>query len=153
MDEIARKFREHLARFDSFLATFGAVAEKGVSDIAYRMELLGFTIAVHARFVCMEDGCLDQSGADFIHCRGELRRAFGHDLDDAADTRPVIKKVLTNFRCAGTRDHLPDVEVGHVGLHGGAIMSGRDDIFRKLCSYAVMQLRQFGQNSHVPGTR
>ena len=92
MDEIAEKFCEHLAGFDSFLAAFGAVAEEGVGDIAYRMELLGFAFAVHARFVCMGDGCLDQSSADFIHCRGELHRAFGHRLYDAADTRPVIKR-------------------------------------------------------------
>jgi hypothetical protein len=69
MDEIAGKFREHLAGFDSFLTAFGAVAEEGVGGIADHMEPLGFALAAHSGFVGVEDGCLNQSGTNFIHCR------------------------------------------------------------------------------------
>ena len=64
MDEICRKFREHLADFDSFLTAFGIVAEEGVGGIADHMEPSGFAFAAHSGFVCVENGCLDQSGAD-----------------------------------------------------------------------------------------
>jgi hypothetical protein len=67
MPAITGKFREYLSDFDSFLTAFGAVVEEGVGGIAYHMEPLGFAFAARARFVCVEDGCLDQSGLDFIH--------------------------------------------------------------------------------------
>ena len=137
MDKISRKFREHLADFDSFLTAFGTVAEEGVGGIADYMEPSGFAFAAHSGFVGVEDGRLDQSGADFIHYRGELRRAFGHGLDDAAVTGAVMKKVLINFRRAGTRDDLADIEVGHSGLYGRAILGGRSDIFGELCSHTA----------------
>ena len=68
---------------------------------------------------------------------GSKRRAFGHGLDDAADTGAVMKKVLTNFRHVGTRDDLADVEVGHSGLYGRAVLGGRSDIFGELCRHTA----------------
>ena len=56
---------------------------------------------------------------EFHPLPGESCDASDHGLDDAVNTGAVIKKVLTNFRCAGTRDHLVGVETGHNGLHGG----------------------------------
>ena len=52
---------------------------------------------------------------------------MGDGLDDAASTGAAVEKVLENFHGAHARDDLANVEVGHGGLHGGAVLGGCAD--------------------------
>ncbi len=102
--------------------------EKSVGRGGGHMQPLGFSRATHAGLVAVKDGGLAEGVADGIDGRGEEPGAAGGGAHHAARAGTVAEDVLANFRHALAGDDLAHVEIGHGGVHAGAVLGRGGDV-------------------------